>query len=302
MPDQIIDVDLQADGTGVDRAKLLQFGWRPFGSEAAMNATTTGNTAGEIAYVTASGCIAYWDAVNNKWRKLIDQQVNNVKAAVRAAELAVDVPIAAPGATIDGVAMVAGDRLLIGGNTDPIENGIYLWNGAAVPMTRVTDLDGGSEADAAVVAVEEGTANQDKLMMQTADDVTVGTDAQAWSTIGPSAGVTSATTTVEGVVRLATAAEIVANAALSVPTVTDVDTMIDNRGGSFLFGDAAAQTFTVAHGIVGLAGHQLVVQITRESDDARVGADVTNDDTNIVINTLTTPALNGYRCTYWFAG
>ena len=302
MPDKIFDVDLQADGNGVNRAKLLQFGYRTFASEASMNATTTGNTPGEIAYVSANGKHYGWNAVASQWQILENVQNVSFKPAVRAAELAANINLAAPGAAIDTVAMAVGDRFLAGGQTAPAENGVYQYNGPAAAATRVADLDDGSEADAAVVAVEEGAVNADKLMMQTADDVTIGTDAQAWSTIGPSAGVSPATTAVAGVVLLATAAQITAGAGTSVPTVTDVTSMIDNRGGSILFGDAAAQTFTLPHGVAGMAGEQLITEVTRESDDARVTADVVNDDTNLIINTLSVPGNNAYRVTYWFAG
>ena len=46
----------------------------------------------------------------------------------------VNLSIAAPGATIDGVTMVAGDRFLAKAQTTSSQNGIYIWNGEGNPM------------------------------------------------------------------------------------------------------------------------------------------------------------------------
>ena len=52
--------------------------------------------------------------------------------------------ITAPGATIDSVAMVAGMRVLCTGQTTQSQNGLWVWNGAAVAMTRPADFATGS--------------------------------------------------------------------------------------------------------------------------------------------------------------
>lgn len=78
------------------------------------------------------------------------------KQAVRVATTA-DLDLAAPGASIDGVALTAGDRVLVKDNTPASENGIYIWNGAASAMTRASDMNAPSEFDGAAVFVQEGT-------------------------------------------------------------------------------------------------------------------------------------------------
>ena len=84
-----------------------------------------------------------------------------------------NVTIAAPGANIDGIAMAVGERVLLKNQTSGAENGIYEWNGAAVPMTRSRDADGVNELTAGtLVAVEEGT-NADKLFIITTDGTIV---------------------------------------------------------------------------------------------------------------------------------
>ena len=97
------------------------------------------------------------------------------KEPARASSTA-NVTIAAPGAAIDGVTLVSGDRVLLKDQTDQTENGIYIFNGAASPMTRSLDFDEDSEVvGGVVVAVEEGTANADKTFIVTSDNpLTVG--------------------------------------------------------------------------------------------------------------------------------
>ena len=69
-----------------------------------------------------------------------------------------NVSIASPGATIDGVTMAAGDRVLVMAQTTGSENGIYIWNGAAVAMTRALDANTAAELEQAILTVEEGTS------------------------------------------------------------------------------------------------------------------------------------------------
>lgn len=68
-----------------------------------------------------------------------------------------NVDLAAPGATIDGISMSAGDRVLVRQQTTASQNGIYIWTGAATPATRALDASTFAELEAAVVTVEEGT-------------------------------------------------------------------------------------------------------------------------------------------------
>ncbi|MDQ3920045.1 MAG: hypothetical protein M3348_16390, partial [Acidobacteriota bacterium] len=57
-----------------------------------------------------------------------------------------------------------------------VENGVYVWNGSAVPLTRATDADDPVELAQAVVAVTEGT-DKDFMFRQTELPLnTIGTD------------------------------------------------------------------------------------------------------------------------------
>lgn len=81
--------------------------------------------------------------------------------------------------TVDGVTLVAGDRVLVKSQTLPEENGIYIVqaSGAAV---RSLDLDSAAEFSSATVFVQQGTANADTGWTQTAEVTTVGTDSVTW--------------------------------------------------------------------------------------------------------------------------
>lgn len=53
--------------------------------------------------------------------------------------------VASPGASLDLQAMTVGDRVLLAGQTTASQNGLYVWNGAAVAMTRAPEWDTSGE-------------------------------------------------------------------------------------------------------------------------------------------------------------
>lgn len=94
----------------------------------------------------------------------------SIKDPARVASTA-NINLAAPGANIDGVAMVAGDRFLAKDQTTASQNGIYVWNGAAVAATRATDADVSAEvASGTAVWVNEGTVNQNARWVLTTNN------------------------------------------------------------------------------------------------------------------------------------
>lgn len=109
---------------------------------------------------------------------------NDYKASVRAATVGANITLAggAPN-TLDGVTLVANDRILVKDQTTGSQNGIYvvttLGTGANGTWTRATDADQAGElTSGAIVAVEEGTANADSQWMLTTDGtITIGTTA-----------------------------------------------------------------------------------------------------------------------------
>jgi hypothetical protein len=117
----------------------------------------------------------------------------------------VDITLASPGTTVDGVTLASGDRVLVKDQTDLTENGIYIWNGSAVPMTRAPDADDFAELDSAVITVTEGTAGAGTTWRQTQVGGTLGTDDVIWTAFGTSAP--AASETVSGIAEIATQAE-----------------------------------------------------------------------------------------------
>jgi hypothetical protein len=102
----------------------------------------------------------------------------DVKASVVAATTA---NITLSGAqTIDGIAVIAGDRVLVKAQTAPAENGIYV--ASATAWARSTDADTWNELIAAFVFVEKGTTNADTGWVCTVDaGGTLGVTAVTWS-------------------------------------------------------------------------------------------------------------------------
>ncbi|MGD9545052.1 MAG: hypothetical protein AB7F41_14560 [Methylocystis sp.] len=112
--------------------------------------------------------------------------------------------LASPGSTIDGVTMVAGDRVLVRAQSSAAENGIYIWNGAATPATRAPDASTAAELEQAVTTVEEGTS-AGASYRQTAVNFTLGSGAVSWTAFGTAAG--SASESSAGVAEIATQGE-----------------------------------------------------------------------------------------------
>ncbi len=104
------------------------------------------------------------------------------KAAVR---LATTGPITRTGlAAVDGVTPNADDRVLVKAQADPVENGIYLAKAGA--WARTADADSpGDLRGGAVVAVEEGATNGDRLYLLTTNgSVSPGVTGQTWAVYG----------------------------------------------------------------------------------------------------------------------
>ena len=100
------------------------------------------------------------------------------KEAVRVASTA-DVTIATAPASIDGISLSSGNRVLLKDQTAAAENGIYVFNGAGSAMTRAEDFDSLTpidEINGAYTAVQEGTANEGKKYVQQGTVATLGTD------------------------------------------------------------------------------------------------------------------------------
>lgn len=67
---------------------------------------------------------------------------------------------------IDGIYLFAGDRVLVKDQADPTQNGIYVWQGADLPMQRATDANSVEALAGLIVAVDQGTTQAGQLWRQ----------------------------------------------------------------------------------------------------------------------------------------
>ncbi len=154
-----------------------------------LNDATSENTASKLVKRDANGNIKISDpteAAHAATKQYVDAARSglDVKASVRAAttatvNLSTDVDA---GSVIDGVTLVAGDRILIKdqgvGGVAHVDNGIYVVAASGAP-TRATDADSSAEVTAGLFTfVEEGTANGDAgFVLATNGSITVGSTA-----------------------------------------------------------------------------------------------------------------------------
>lgn len=214
------------------------------------------------------------------------------KDSVRVAA-STNITVASPGANIDGVAMVAGDRVLLKAQTAGAENGIYIWNGAATPMTRALDMNSAPEVEQAVTTVEEGTS-AGATFRQTAVNVTLGTTTLTWAAFGTAAPAASETTA--GVAELATQAETDAGTDdLRMVTPLKLATWSGRvRKVAANKGDGSATSIAYAHN---LNTTDVQVQVWETGGSKRqVNVEIQVTDVNTVTMVFTTaPATNGVR-------
>lgn len=124
--------------------------------------------------------IADFDAANKKY--VDDARAGlSVKNPVRVA-LTTNVSLASPGNPQDGVTLATDDRVLLAGQTDGTQNGIWIFKGATSAMVRATDADAEGEIlDGSMVAVSEGTS-ANKQFIQTASPAGApGSWTQVWT-------------------------------------------------------------------------------------------------------------------------
>lgn len=168
------------------------------------------------------------------------------KPAVRAASTA-NVSLSAPGATLDGVTLVSGDRVLLKNQTAGAENGIYVWTGASAALTRATDFDSSAEALGATVLVTEGTANGDKMWTQNTDSVTLGTTSLTFVQLG---GGGSTYTAGNGLSLTTGAFAVVAGSGIIADaTSTRIDSTVVVRKYAVAIGNGALTAIPVAHNL-----------------------------------------------------
>jgi len=191
--------------------------------------------------------------------------------------------------TVDGVALVANDRVLVKDQASALTNGIYVV--AAGAWTRAADADTSAEVSSGMaVTVTEGTVNGDKTFILTTNDpITLGTTALAFSALGGGTG--NVYVAGAGLTETSGTFDVVGGAGLTVTANSvDLDTAVVAR---VYQADCAAttnpQTFT--HGL----GKRPLVDIIRLSDGVRVMADTTATTTQVTVDWGAAPTAAEYR-------
>ena len=201
--------------------------------------------------------------------------------------------LSSPGTTIDGVTMATSDRVLVRSQTTTADNGIYVWNGSAVAMTRSLDASTFAELEQAVTTIEEGTSagttyRQDQV------NGTLGTSTISWVSFGTAAPAASETTA--GIAEIATQAETDAGTDdARIVTPLKLATWSGRlRKVSSSVGDGSATSYTVTHN---LNTRDVIVRVFPNSgnyDDVEV--DVQRTSVNAVaVVFASAPASNAYR-------
>lgn len=205
----------------------------------------------------------------------------------------VNITVASPGAAIDGITMVANDRVLLRSQTSAPENGVYIWNGAATPMTRAVDSSTFDELENAFVPVDEGT-NAGTTWRQTQVNGVIDTNNVVFATAFSTAP--AASETVPGIAELATQAETDAGSDdLRIVTPLKLATY-SGRAKRYAtsIGDGAATSYVVTHNL-----NTLDVQIyCYENGGSKREVFVEKQHTSTTTCTIifdTAPASNAYR-------
>lgn len=224
------------------------------------------------------------DGTDAATKAYVDSVANGLswKDAVRVATTtAVDISTELEaGDTIDGVTLVAGDRVLVKDQDDqatpaPEENGIYVVQSTG-PAVRASDADSGDELIGAAVFVSEGDSNGNSAWVMITDaPITVGTTALEWAQFGAGSAYSGGT----GI-------QIVGNT-------------INQRTYEATVGDGVSTSILVTHN---LGSRDVKVQVYRNSDPwDEVECDVARNSTNAVtLGFSVAPSEDEYRVTIGF--
>lgn len=178
--------------------------------------------------------------------------------------------------TIDGVSVVAGDRVLVKNQTAGAANGIYV--AAAGAWSRATDFDTGAEALGAAAFVSEGASQGNQVWLNGTDGpITIGTTVLSFVQVGGGSSYSAG------------------NGIVISGGVISADPAVVARKASATIGDGTATTLTITHG---LNTQDVVVSIKEVSTNAGVIADWVANGVNTVQLTFgTAPTTGQYRVT-----
>lgn len=235
-----------------------------------MKVTNTFDANG-FAVINLKDPVAAQDAVTKAYADALAQGYK-WKEPVRAATTA---NITLSGAqTIDGVAVVAGDRVLVKAQSTGSQNGVYV--AASGSWTRATDFDASSEVVGASCFVSEGSTLGNTVWVMTTD-----------------APVTIATTTMSFIQTNAGTSYTAGTGVTIGGGIIAIDTAVTARKSSATIGDGSATTITFTHN---LNSQDIVVSVYDTSTRTGVICDWVANGVNTVQLTFgTAPTTGQYR-------
>ena len=217
------------------------------------------------------------------------------KSSVRAASTG-NVDLAAPGATLDGVNLASGDRVLLKDQTAGAENGIYVWTGAAAALTRATDANSSTKVSSGLtLSVEEGAVNADKtFVLVTNGPITLDTTALAFTVMSGGTG-----TTYTGTAPINVSGSVISlapDAGTSDVTVSGNNLVLKPQYKAlravFQVGDGSTLAFTLNHA---LGTRDCIVQVYDKATGETVFCDVVRtDNANVTLTFGAAPGVNAY--------
>lgn len=213
------------------------------------------------------------------------------KASVRAATTA-NITLSAA-QTVDGVALVAGDRVLVKNQTTASANGLYVV--AAGAWARAVDADEGAELTSALaVTVEAGTTNGDRVFVLATDGaVVIGTTALSFTVLG---GGGASYVNGNGLSLSGSTFSVLPKPAGGITvdaTGVAVDTAVVAQKFAAAIGDGAATSYAVTHN---LGTRDVQVSVQNASTFEIVEADVVATSATVVTVTFAVaPTTGQYR-------
>lgn len=192
--------------------------------------------------------------------------------------------------TIDGVSVIAGDRVLVRGQTTASQNGVYVC--AAGAWSRATDADATGEiTPGAFWFVEEGTTyGKTQWRCENTGAITVGTTNITINQFGAAAAYTAG----NGLTLTGNDFAVGAGTGITVQAdAVSIDTAVVVRKVAATIGDGSATSITVTHN---LNNQDVMAQVREIATNKVVEVDITNNGVNtVVIDFAVAPAANSYR-------
>ena len=247
-------------------------------------APTTGTDAANQAYVLAQAVSAAQSAAAG----IVSKQAVAVVATTNQ-------PTLSSLLTIDGVTLVAGQRVLLTAQTTATQNGVYI--AAAGAWTRSAN-DSNNELDlGATWFVEQGTVYASstwRLATPTSGAITPGTTVVTFTQLTAAISYT-ATNGVQVNGNIFSAQVVGSGGVLAGASGLQVDTTVVTRKYSANIGDGSTLAYTVTHNL----GTADVVAVVRDaSGNAQIADWSTNGSaTTIVVTFAVAPTANQYRVT-----